>query len=167
MPDAPGEVCFYHGGRLESRAGSQHRAAQNIEVKGMRILLVDDQSKIRSALRLLLEQEDGMTVVGEVAKAEDLLAQAEATRPDAALLDWELPGLQAADPLTGSVQRLLSELRVRCPQLRVIALSGRPEARQTALAVGVDAFVSKGDPAESLLRTLRAITKGTKGGSHE
>ncbi len=135
----------------------------------MRILLVDDQSKIRSALRLLLEQEEGMTVVGEVAKAEDLLSQVETTQPDLALLDWELPGLQHADPPTrfASAPRLLSELRAHCPRLRVIALSGRPEARQNALKAGVDAFVSKGDPAESLLQTLRTFTKGTKGGSHE
>ncbi len=133
----------------------------------MRILLVDDQSKIRSALRLLLEQEEGVTVVGEVAKAEDLPAQVEATHPDVALLDWELPGLQAADPPTDSAPRLLSELRARYPRLRVIALSGRPEARQAALTAGVDAFVSKGDPAESLLQTLRAITEGARGCSHE
>ena len=36
-----------------------------------------------------------------------------------------------------------------------------PEARQAALTAGADAFVSKGDPAESLLRTLRAIAEGT------
>ncbi len=104
-----------------------------------------------------------MTVVGEVAKAKNLLAQVEATQPDVALLDWELPGLQAADPATrfASAPRLLSELRARCPRLRVIALSGRPEARQVALNAGVDAFVSKGDPAESLLQTLRAITERT------
>ncbi|MBU1662862.1 MAG: response regulator transcription factor [Chloroflexi bacterium] len=134
----------------------------------MRILLVDDQSKIRSALRLLLEQEERMAVVGEVAKAEDLLAQAEAARPDVALLDWELPGLQAADHSTrfASAPRLLSDLRARCPRLQVIALSGRPEARQAALAARVDAFVSKGDPAESLLQTLRTITEGTKRGFH-
>jgi len=154
---------------MESCVGNQCRAAQNNEVNYMRILLVDDQSEIRSALRLLLEQENGMTVVGEVAKAEDLLSQVEATQPDLALLDWELPGLQDADPPTrfASAQRLLSELRARCPRLLVIALSGRPEARQVALAAGADAFVSKGDPAENLLQTLRAITEGTKGGSHE
>lgn len=128
----------------------------------MRILLVDDQSKIRSALRLLLEQEDGMTIVGEVTKAEDLMTQVEATYPDVALLDWELPGLQATGLSAASVPRLLSELRAHCPSLRVIALSGRPEARQVALMAGVDAFVSKGDYAECLLQTLRAIYEGTK-----
>jgi DNA-binding NarL/FixJ family response regulator len=41
----------------------------------MRVLLADDQSKVHSALRLLLEQEPGMSVVGEAVEAEDLLAQ--------------------------------------------------------------------------------------------
>ncbi len=108
-----------------------------------------------------------MTVVGEVAKAEVLLAQVEATQPDVALLDWELPGLQDANPPKGSVPRLLSELRACCPRLRVIALSGWPEARQVALKAGADAFVSKGDSAEHLLQTLRAMTERTKGGSPE
>jgi len=133
----------------------------------MRILLVDDQSKIRSAVRLLLEQEDGMTIVGEVTKAEDLMTQVEATCPDVALLDWELPGLQATGLSAASVPRLLSEFRTHCPSLRVVALSGRPEARQVALMAGADAFVSKGDYAECLLQTLRAINEGTKGGFQE
>ena len=127
----------------------------------MRILIVDDQSGIRSALRLLLEQEHGMTVVGEVSNSEDLLARVEASYPDVALLDWELPGLQEAHPPTDAAWGILSELRAHYPHLRLIALSGRPEARQAALMAGADAFVSKGDPAESLLRTLMAIAKET------
>ena len=128
----------------------------------MRILLADDQTKVRSALRLLLEQEPGLSVVGEAAEAEGLLTQVQRTQPDLVLLDWELPGLRAADPSAPSTgpwsfvpgtegsgassgQRLLSALRsVGCP-LRVIALSGHVEAREEALAAGADAFVSKGD----------------------
>jgi DNA-binding NarL/FixJ family response regulator len=113
----------------------------------MRILLADDQPGVCSALRLLLEQEPGLRVVGEAAEAEELLAQMQAACPDLVLLDWELPGLDAAS--------LPSALRLRYPQLRVIALSGRPEARQAALQAGADAFVSKGDPPERLLATLR------------
>jgi DNA-binding NarL/FixJ family response regulator len=136
----------------------------------MRILVADDQPKVRSALRLLLEQEPGLSVVGEAAETESLLAQAEATCPDLVLLDWELPSLQATDPSTpptgseaGSGHRLLSALRALCPHLLVIALSGRPEARQAALAAGADAFVSKGDPPERLLTTLRAVGIGSTG----
>ena len=122
----------------------------------MRVFLADDQPKVRSALRLLLEQERGLCVVGEAAEAEELLVQLKATRPDLMLLDWELPGLSLANSV-GPGKQLLSILHTFYPNLRVIALSGRPEACQAALAAGVDAFVSKGDPPERLLTTLRAI----------
>jgi two-component system response regulator DesR len=112
----------------------------------MRVLLADDQAKVRSALRLRLEQEPGINVVGEATEADELLAQVGAARPDIVLLDWELPGLPRNDAL--------SALRARCPHLKVIALSGRPEARRAALEAGADAFVSKGDPPEQLLAAV-------------
>ena len=121
----------------------------------MRVLLADKQTKVRSALRLLLEQEPGLSVVGEAAEAEDLLAQVEATQPDLVLLDWELLDQGGAATLAG--------LRAARPGLVVIALSGRSEARQAALAAGADAFVSKGDPPERLLTTLRAVGTGSTG----
>jgi DNA-binding NarL/FixJ family response regulator len=122
----------------------------------MRVFLADDQPKVRSALRLLLDHEPGLYVVGEAAEAEDLLVQIKATRPDLMLLDWELPGLSLANSV-GPGKHLLSVLHTFYPNLRVIALSGRLEARQAALAAGADAFVSKGDPPERLLTTLRTI----------
>jgi DNA-binding NarL/FixJ family response regulator len=117
----------------------------------MRILLADDQSRVRSALQMILKEEPGMRVVGEVAEAKGLLVQLQVTQPDLVLLDWELPGLAAIGSLPA--------LRMLCPQVAVIALSGRPEVYQEALSAGVDAFVSKMDPPERLLATLRAINK--------
>jgi DNA-binding NarL/FixJ family response regulator len=116
----------------------------------MHVLLADDQAEVRSALRFLLEQEPGMSVVGEAADAAALLDVVQAVQPDLVLLDWELLGLQAPD--------LLPALRCRCRRLILIALSGRPEACQEALNAGVDAFVSKGEPPEHLLATLYALT---------
>ena len=69
-------------------------------------------------------------MAGEAVNAEGLLAQMETTCPDLVLLGWELPGLAAV----GS----LSALRRIYPDLYVIALSGRPEARRAALAAGAD-----------------------------
>ncbi len=108
----------------------------------MRVLIIDDQPQVCSAVRLLLNQEPGVTVVGETAEAGDLLAQVEAIRPDLVLLDWELPDRGGA---------LVAELRAVRPGLVVVALSSRPEVRQAALAAGADAFVSKGDPPERLV----------------
>jgi DNA-binding NarL/FixJ family response regulator len=111
----------------------------------MRILLADDQPKVRFALRVWLEQQAGFEIVGEAVNAKELLAQVQATTPDLVLLGWELPGL-AVDSL--------SALREVCPDLSVIALSGRPEARRAALDAGADAFVSKADPPEWLLAAV-------------
>ena len=113
----------------------------------MRILIADDQQEVRFALRVLLERQPGLTVAGEAIDTPDLLAQTGLACPDLVLLDWELPGLTAHDSL--------STLREVCPELLVVALSGRPEARPPALAAGVDAFVSKADPPEALLDAIR------------
>lgn len=113
------------------------------------ILLADDQPALCSALRLLLEQEPAWRVVGEAPDAHHLLTQLDATRPDLVLLDWELPGLH--------IEKLLPLLRRRLPTLQIIALSSHPEARHASLSLGVDAFVSKGDPPDYLLTTLHLL----------
>lgn len=114
----------------------------------MRVLLADDQLKVRSALRLLLEQQPAISVIGEAVDATGLLDWLRVTCPDVLLLDWELPGFEAGT--------LLPTLRALCPHLRTIALSSRPEMRRAALAAGADAFVSKGDPPERLLAAIRS-----------
>jgi len=128
----------------------------------MRIFIADDRPRIRSAVRLLFEQEEGVSVVGEAAELEGLLAGVQALQPDIVLLDWELPGRQGAllSAAAGRAwygngrQHLLSLMRALCPRLFVVALSSRPGARQEALAAGADAFVSKGEPPEILLAAV-------------
>ena len=113
----------------------------------MRVLLADDQAKVRSALRLLLEQQPDVEILGEAVDTTGLLGWVEVACPDLVLLDWELPGLPAL--------ALLPLLRHQCPNLRVIALSSRPEVRQAALGAGADAFASKGDPPERFLAAVQ------------
>ena len=120
----------------------------------MRILLADDQPRVRFGLRLLLDREPDLDVIGEATEAETLLAQLETIQPDVVLLDWELPGL--------AVMGGLPALRTVCPQLVVIALSGRLEANWAALSAGADAFVSKSKPPSQLIATLRAISEEVK-----
>jgi DNA-binding NarL/FixJ family response regulator len=112
----------------------------------MRVLLADDQAKVRSALRLLLEQQPGVEILGEAVDTTGLLDWVRAIKLDIVLLDWELPGLPAT--------AILPVLQYQAPSLRVVALSGRPEARQVALEAGADAFVSKGDPPERVLEAI-------------
>lgn len=112
----------------------------------MCVLLADDQLNVRSALRLLLEQELGLCKVGEATDAGDLLSQVETSCPDLVFLDWELPGRKDLE--------LVPAMKTICPALVVIALSSRPEACQAALRAGADDFLSKGDSPEQLLATV-------------
>jgi DNA-binding NarL/FixJ family response regulator len=111
----------------------------------MDVLLADDR-KVRLALRVLLEQIPGLTVVGEAANARDLFVQTSAMHPDLVLLDWTLPGLDEDGTLL--------TLRQIHPEVSVIVLSGRPEARKSALAAGANAYVSKVEPPERLLTAI-------------
>ena len=115
----------------------------------MRILIADNQSAVRSAVRLLLEKGLELDVVGEAADSDELLAQLESLRPDILLLDWDLPGWP-----TASLFDAFGELD---RQPRVIVLGVKPESRQSALAAGADAFVSKGDPPRRLLTAIQAL----------
>jgi len=112
----------------------------------MRVLLADDQANVRSALQLLLEQALGLHEVCEATNVSGLLSQVETNCPDLVLLDWELPDRKGLE--------LVPSMKTICPELVVIALSSRPEARQAALSAGADAFVSKADTPERLLAAI-------------
>lgn len=115
----------------------------------MCILLADDNPEVRSALRLLLEQEPLLASIIEVSDVASLFACLQENCPLAVLLDWELPGPNRSN--------LLDVLHLFCPGMKVIALSSRYEARQEALVTGVDAFVSKTEPSELVLATLYSL----------
>ena len=117
----------------------------------MRILIADDQPKVRFALRVALEQQPGSKIVSEAADTTDLLTQTQAACPDLLLMDWDLPEMPA--PL------VLSTLHRQCDRTIVIILSEKPEMCQLALSAGADAFVSKGDPPEYLLRAIAACVQ--------
>ena len=131
----------------------------------MQVLLADDQIEVRSALRLLLDQETGITIVGEAINAEELFAKVESFLPDLVLLDWELPGFcsKTASHSCEAQFRLL-DLRECFPELKIVALSGRIEARWEVSPVQVDIFVSKSDPPEVLLESIHKLFDGIGGG---
>ena len=125
----------------------------------MRILIADDQERVRFALRVLLAQQESLQVVGEATNGEALLAQAGVVAADLALVDWELPRLAEAGGLPG--------IHRSAPALQVVVLSSRPGVRQAALAMGGAAFVSKGEPPERLLTVIRRCSAMIEsGGPH-
>jgi DNA-binding NarL/FixJ family response regulator len=113
----------------------------------MRVFVADAEPDVRAALRLMLNQEPGIVMVGEANRSHELASRIYAAQADLVLLDWELPGQPVADLI-----RALRARKVRQPF--VIVLSVRPDRKAAALAAGADDFVSKTDPPERLRAAL-------------
>jgi DNA-binding NarL/FixJ family response regulator len=111
----------------------------------MRVIVADEHQGVRSALRVLFEQEQ-LEVVGEADDAESLLAAVSRHTADVLLVDWELLG--------AGTHVAIDTIRSLAPTLRIVARSSRPEAKGPALGDGVDVFVTKADSPEQLLRAI-------------
>lgn len=133
----------------------------------LRIIIADNQPETRSALRLVIELEHGFTVVGEADEAGELTAMARTVRPDIVLLDWQLRDAGATAPADLALcldnkKELVLMLHAIHRGLKVLALSGRPEAKKDALSAGADAFVSKGESPDKLMEALRSLREYCK-----
>lgn len=117
----------------------------------MRLVIADDQPAVRSALRLLIDQEPNVEVLAETASATGLLRKVGALQFDILLLDWELPGL--------SPEQIVRLVHFEQPHVHIVAMSSRPEAREAALAAGVTTFLGKEYSARQTQDVLREIWK--------
>jgi two-component system response regulator DesR len=120
----------------------------------MRVLIAEDQATVRGALASLLGLEDDIEVVAEVERGDRVLAAALATRPDVALLDIEMPGLDGIS----AAGRLARELPETCSL--ILTTFGRPGYLRRALAEGASGFLLKDAPASELAAAIRAVAAG-------
>jgi two-component system response regulator DesR len=122
----------------------------------IRVLLAEDQAMIREALAALLSFEDDMEVVAQVGRGDEVTSAAQETKPDVALLDIEMPGM---DGLTAA-----AALRRACPDIKVIILTtfGRPGYLRRAMESGASGFIVKDSPADKLARTIRDVLAGQR-----
>ncbi len=134
--------------RWPLRAGATRFSALVQTGQSMRILIADNDLRVRAALHVLLVEQDDTVVIAECADLEGLMTQLQAFAPELVLLDWELPGRPAA-------AFLLARSHTARPKL--IVLGTRLETRAAALAIGADDFVHKADPPETLLASVRRV----------
>ncbi|HEY7223475.1 MAG TPA: response regulator transcription factor [Micromonosporaceae bacterium] len=122
----------------------------------IRVLLAEDQGMMRSALALLLRLEQDITVVAEVSNGAEVVPAALRERPDVALLDIEMPGV---DGLTAA-----AELRQRLPGCRVLILTtfARPGYLRRAMQAGAVGFLAKDGPVEALAAAIRRVLAGER-----
>ncbi|MDO9379724.1 MAG: response regulator transcription factor [Nocardioidaceae bacterium] len=122
----------------------------------IRVLLADDQSLVRGALAALLDLEPDITVVAEVGRGDEVLEAARRERPDVALLDVEMPGVDGV----AAARELVAEL----PSCRVLMVTtfGRPGYLRQAMAAGASGFVVKDTPARQLADAVRRVAQGLR-----
>lgn len=120
----------------------------------IRVLLAEDQGMVRGALAALLELEDDLEVVAQVARGDEVVDAARAARPDVALLDVEMPGL---DGIAAT-----AALRAALPSCRVVVLTtfGRPGYLRRAMAAGASGFLVKDGSADELAAAIRQVAAG-------
>jgi two-component system response regulator DesR len=122
----------------------------------IRLLLADDQALVRGALAALLSLEPDLSVVAEIGRGDEILAAAERTRPDVALLDVEMPGM---DGIAAA-----AALHARLPECRVLVVTtfGRPGYLRRAMEAGASGFVVKDTPARQLADAVRRVHAGLR-----
>ncbi|MBA2952206.1 response regulator [Nocardioides sp. MAH-18] len=122
----------------------------------IRLLLADDQALVRGALSALLGLEPDLEIVAEVGAGDEVVAAVLEHRPDVALLDVEMPGL---DGISAA-----AEVRRAAPETRVLIVTtfGRPGYLRRALQAGASGFVVKDTPAAQLADAVRRVHQGLR-----
>jgi DNA-binding NarL/FixJ family response regulator len=120
----------------------------------LRILLAEDHETIRDGLKLLLNSQSDMEVIGEADNGRTALHLAEQFLPDVVVMDISMPelnGLQAT-----------KKLKEKCPRVKVLILTrhAEPVYLQELLQAGASGYVLKQSKSEELIRAILAVAAG-------
>lgn len=128
----------------------------NAEPAALRVILVDDENLIRSALATMLSLEEDLDVRGEASTVAEGARLAQVEQPDVAVLDLQLPDGDGLE-LAGRIAEL-------SPATRCLILTShaRPGYLKRALAQGVLGFLPKTTSADQLARAVRSVAAGRR-----
>jgi two-component system response regulator DesR len=120
------------------------------------VLLADDQHLVRGALAALLALEPDIMIVGEVGRGDEIVDRVIELRPDVALLDVEMPGI---DGLAAA-----AAITMMAPSTRILILTtfGRPGYLRRAMESGASGFIVKDAPADQLAEAVRRVHRGER-----
>jgi len=122
--------------------------------EAIRILIIDDHVIVRAGLRMLIGNQEGMSVVGEAGTRIDALAIADHEQPDIILLDLDMGNESGLD--------FLRELLATAARARVVILTGvrDPEVHRRAVHLGAMGLVFKEKAAEVLIKAIEKVHAG-------
>jgi len=115
------------------------------------IYLCDDVPELRQLLRIILEEDPELLVVGESGDAEIGIEEIAELQPNVVLLDLSMPGMDGLEALP--------LIRRAAPGTAVIVFSGFTEARMASLVLerGADRYIEKGEPLERVREAVREL----------
>lgn len=118
------------------------------------LLIADDHTVLRSGLRMLLDAQDELTVIGEASSGAQVLALAESLQPDLIVLDLSMPGLGGLEALP--------LIRKTVPRARVLILTMHDDESylRQALRDGASGYVLKRAADTELLSAIHAVMRG-------
>ena len=123
-------------------------------MKRIRVLLADDHQVVRDGLRLLIDGQRDMRVVGEAGNGKEALQQARDLKPDVVVMDLSMPELNGLL----ATERLKAEL----PEIKVVALTVHEDASYLLhlCKAGAAGYVLKRSAGDDLIRAIRAVAAG-------
>jgi len=123
-------------------------------MKTITLLLVDDHDVVRTGLRSFLETQEGIQVVAEARTGDEALTQAAKFKPDIALMDISMPGMDGLQ----ATQRL----KKQSPSTQVLALTVHDDKQyfMEMLAAGATGYLTKQAAAEELVAAIHAVAQG-------
>lgn len=124
------------------------------EAAPVRIVVADDQDLLRGSLRMLMDSDPGLTVVGEARTGHEAVDLVVRTRPDLVLMDVRMPGL---DGLAATRQICA---RTTATRVVVLTMFDLDEYVYGALRAGASGFLLKNTAPEELLRAVRVVADG-------
>ena len=120
----------------------------------IKVLIVDDHAVVRSGLRLLLEAEDDMAVVGEAGTAREAVFELRSSQADVVLMDVAMPG--------GSGIDVIPQLMHEAPETKILMLSMQddPSYVRQAFEAGASGYVLKEAADAEVVAAVRDVAEG-------
>jgi DNA-binding NarL/FixJ family response regulator len=120
----------------------------------IRLLLADDHAVVRSGLRLLLESQPDIAIIGEVESGLDAVSRTAELRPDIVLMDVEMPGMNGIEATR--------QIKSRSPETAVLVLTMYEDDQYffEMLRAGASGYVPKRAAPDDLVSAIRAVSRG-------